>query len=90
MADLDPDVDAIFRLTQTAKLGLVEFGRPLEAIGVTAGVFTPYNSQNTLHTYNAFWGLLLPPSKHFRITDIWCVLVAREQFLSSVCCECNC
>ena len=32
---------------------------------------SPYNSQNTLFTYEAFWSLYLPQSVTFGLTDIW-------------------
>jgi hypothetical protein len=38
---------------------------------IPPGAYTPYNCQNTLHFYDAFWGLVLPPSGTLRVTDIW-------------------
>lgn len=37
---------------------------------VNSGTFCPYNSQNTLHHYNALWALLIPISTTFRVCDV--------------------
>ena len=71
LADLDPDVDAIWRLTQPGQIGTVHFDAQPEAVAIKSGFFTPYNSQNTLHLSEAFWGLLIPYSTSIRVCDIW-------------------
>ena len=61
LADEDPDVDAICRLTRD--LPCFFDGLPPttpEMLAVPPGVFVPYNAQATVHLYDAFWGLLLP------------------------------
>lgn len=70
MADLDPDVDAVFRLTRTSDLTRIIFERRNPAY-LPTNTMAPFNSQNTLFDYRAFWGLLLPISVTFRVTDIW-------------------
>lgn len=72
LADEDPDVDAVFRLTR--KLPCFFEGLPPEVPEVLATpqqVFIPYNAQATVHLYEAFWGLLLPVTVHGRVSDIW-------------------
>ncbi|CAK9050087.1 unnamed protein product [Durusdinium trenchii] len=72
LADEDPDVDAIFRLTRRLPCsfaGLDEALPPVMAIPPRS--FTPYNAQATVHLYDAFWGLLLPVTVHGRVSDIW-------------------
>lgn len=72
LADEDPDVDAVFRLTR--KLPCNFDGLPPELPEVLAtppNVFLPYNAQATVHLYEAFWGLLLPVTVHGRVSDIW-------------------
>jgi len=72
LADEDPDVDAVFRLTRQLPCsfqGLPE-GLP-ENMAVPPNVFLPYNAQATVHLYEAFWGLLLPVTVHGRVSDIW-------------------
>lgn len=71
LADLDPDVDAVFRLTRTSELRNVVFDSNKGPVVVLSPDVAPYNSQNTLVSYDAFWTLLLPQSVTFRVTDIW-------------------
>ncbi|XP_048249064.1 probable glycosyltransferase STELLO1 [Haliotis rufescens] len=69
----DPDMDAIFRLTRKqtrSQLNVTFDGRAPPAI-VPAGVFAPFNSQNTLFLYDALWALLIPSTTTFRVCDIW-------------------
>lgn len=68
LADNDPDVDAVYRLTRElpvkfAKVGYTEW--------IPTGVFSPFNSQAVIFSKPAFWGLLLPVSVHGRVSDIW-------------------
>lgn len=70
LADHDPDVDAIFRLTQNIPF----YFRAMSvqpSILLSPGVYTPTNAQATLHMYNALWGLFLPVTVHGRVSDIW-------------------
>ncbi|XP_046365358.1 probable glycosyltransferase STELLO1 [Haliotis rufescens] len=69
----DPDVDALFRLTrkQTHSQINVTFDDRAPPAIVPAGVFSPFNSQNTLFLYDALWALLIPTTTTFRVCDIW-------------------
>jgi STELLO glycosyltransferases len=68
LANHDPDVDAIYRLTQP-----LPFDFPSKGLNVAVpkGSFAPYNAQATLHLYSALWSLLLPVTVHGRVSDIW-------------------
>ena len=68
LANHDPDVDAIYRLTQP-----LPFDFPTRGfnICVPRGSYAPYNAQATLHMYAALWSLLLPVTVHGRVSDIW-------------------
>ena len=69
----DPDVDAVFRLTRKdigVKLD-VEFDSKAPPVLLPPGSYAPFNSQNTLFLYDAFWGLMMPPGPAMRVTDIW-------------------
>ena len=69
----DPDVDAVFRLTRKdagVKLD-VEFDSKAPPVLLPPGSYAPFNSQNTLFLYDAFWGLMMPPGPALRVTDIW-------------------
>ena len=69
----DPDVDAIFRLTRkhASKPIDLSYDDKARPVMLPKGVFSPYNSQNTMIDYQAFWSLVLPGSVNMRITDIW-------------------
>ena len=71
-ADIDPDVDAIFRLTQALPVHfkVVEAG-DLKPIAFPKYAFVPFNAQACLFRRQAFWSLLLPMTVHSRVCDIW-------------------
>uniref|UniRef100_A0A069DNC8 Conserved uncharacterized protein n=1 Tax=Clytia hemisphaerica TaxID=252671 RepID=A0A069DNC8_9CNID len=73
VVDGDPDVDAIFRLTRkdTGVDLRVTFDKEAPPVLLPRGLMAPYNTQNTLHLYDAFWGLLIPQTVAFRVCDIW-------------------
>lgn len=67
LVDNDPDVDAIFRLTREMPI----FFTSNEPISLQPYTMAPFNSQNTVFHYDAFWGLAIPVSAAFRVSDIW-------------------
>lgn len=72
-ADHDPDVDAIYRMTQPLPFNFdptiaITKDKP---VVIPSRVYTPYNAQATLHFYPALWSLLLPVTVHGRVSDIW-------------------
>jgi len=69
----DPDVDAIFRLTKSLEYKRIDikFDSSSPSVRIPLFKLTPFNSQNTLFHYKAFWALYLPHSVTFRLTDIW-------------------
>ena len=73
LADEDPDVDAIYRLTSDVPCNFAERA-PLV---LDREVTTPYNSQNTLYRRELFPLLYLPATVTFRFTDILRSLVAQ-------------
>ena len=74
LADENPDVDAIYRLT--APLPINFENSPAVALG--AGSICPFNSQNTTWFREAFPLLYLPSYCSFRMTDIWRSFVAQR------------
>lgn len=74
LADLDPDVDAVYRLVLNKE---VIFDRN-PAVGLEKGCWVPFNSQNTLFYKEAFPLLYLPCHVSFRMTDIWRSFVAQQ------------
>jgi hypothetical protein len=73
LADENPDVDAVFRLTMPLPLN---FEKGKLALG--RGAWCPFNSQNTTFYSEAFPLLYLPSYCSFRMTDIWRSFVAQR------------
>ena len=68
LADNDPDVDAIYRMTRALPLDF-EAAHP-RMLSLPSGTMAPFNAQATLYHRDAFWGLLLPVTVHGRVADI--------------------
>ena len=68
LADGNPDIDAVHRLTK--KLPMT-FAPDSNFLLVPWQSFVPYNAQATLHTKPAFWATLLPFTVPGRVSDIW-------------------
>ncbi|KAF0162025.1 MAG: hypothetical protein FD157_4038 [Rhodocyclaceae bacterium] len=73
LADNDPDVDAIYRLTNGKVCNFDYFGN----IVLGSGTASPFNSQNTLFRKEMFPLLYLPTTVTFRFTDILRGFVAQ-------------
>jgi len=73
LADENPDVDAVYRLTYPLP---VNFQPNRLALG--AGSWCPFNSQNTTWFKEAFMLMYLPSFCSFRMTDIWRSFVAQR------------
>jgi hypothetical protein len=74
LADGNPDVDAIYRIT----LPLPQTFRPNVSVLLGSGSWCPFNSQNTAWWPQAYPLLYLPAHCSFRITDIWRSFVAQR------------
>ena len=74
LADNDPDVDAIYRLTNRKPLSFSAVARP---VVVDRGTWVPFNAQNTLYFPVSYPLLYLPCEVTFRMTDIWRSFVAH-------------
>jgi hypothetical protein len=74
LADENPDVDAVYRLTYPLPLNF-EIPQKL-ALGNKS--WSPFNSQNTYWFEEAFPLLYLPSFCSFRMTDIWRSYVAQR------------
>jgi hypothetical protein len=73
LADGDPDVDAIYRLTDNTPCNFED----REPIVLSKGTISPFNSQNTIFIKELFPLLYLPTFVTFRFTDILRGLVAQ-------------
>jgi hypothetical protein len=74
LANDNPDVDAIYRLTQPLPFS---FEREVR-LALGSNAWCPFNSQNTIHYRKAFPLLYLPAYCSFRMTDIWRSFVAQR------------
>jgi hypothetical protein len=74
LADGNPDVDAVFRLTQSEATTFDQ----RSPVRLSAGLWSPFNSQNTTWFREAFALLYLPSYCSFRMTDIWRSFVAQR------------
>lgn len=74
LADGDPDVDAVFRMTSPDRsaVGFLEF----DPLLVPRGSWTPFNSQATTWPRSLVPLMYLPSTCSFRMTDIWRSFVA--------------
>jgi len=73
LANGDPDVDAIYRLTDNSDCIFVE----RDPLVLDDGTWSPFNSQNTLFRRELFPLLYLPVTVSFRFTDILRSFVAQ-------------
>jgi STELLO glycosyltransferases len=73
LADGDPDVDAVYRLTIEA---VTKFGP--NRVVIQPGTYCPFNSQNTIFWPETYPLLYLPAYVSFRMTDIWRSFIAQR------------
>lgn len=73
LANGDPDMDAIFRLTRKPHAKRIDFAFAQGAapVALPPGTFGPFNAQNTFFTYETLWATVIPQTVEFRVCDIW-------------------
>lgn len=74
LADGNPDVDAIYRIT----LPLPQNFRRDLSVALGSGSWCPFNSQNTTWWPETYPLLYLPAHCSFRVTDIWRSFIAQR------------
>ncbi len=74
LADENPDVDALYRLTHPLPVNFELKNRLI----LSANAWSPFNSQNTHWFKEAFPLMYLPSYCSFRMTDIWRSYVAQR------------
>src|SRR6185436_15069807 len=74
LADENPDVDAVYRMTSSLPLSF----NKRNPIVLDKNAWCPFNSQNTTWFKEAFPLLYLPSYCSFRMTDIWRSFVAQR------------
>ena len=71
LANLEPDVDAIYRFTRDTPFSFRATPKSHLPVMVPKNSFTPFNAQATLWVKDAFIYLAFPASVNYRISDIW-------------------
>ena len=79
LADYQPDVDAIYRITMPIPIWFTR-SKETKPIIIPNGVLTPYNAQATLHFKLSFFALFLPVTINSRVSDIWRSYIAERLF----------
>ena len=79
LADIQPDVDAIYRFTLKIPFAF-DVSTDVKPLLVPKRTLTPYNAQATLHFQKAFWALFLPVTVQGRVSDIWRSYIAQRLF----------
>jgi hypothetical protein len=79
LADISPDVDAIYRLAGLPDVNFDDTG----PYGVQKGTWTPFNSQNTLWPINNIALAYIPSTVSFRYCDILRSIVAQKALWNS-------
>lgn len=73
LIDSDPDVDAVYRMTQPLPITF----SVRSSLALAPGCWCPFNSQNTTFFKRAWPLMYLPSFCSFRMTDIWRSFVAQ-------------
>ena len=82
LANRNPDVDAIYRLTRPLPLNFER--NPHSLLVVPSSTSTPFNAQATLFVRrDILWALYLPVSVHGRVSDIWRSYIVQRLFRES-------
>ncbi len=76
LADIEPDVDAIYRLTINKKITF----KNKKSVFLNKNTYCPFNSQNTLWNKEVFPFMYLPSTVNFRFTDILRGYIAQRLF----------
>lgn len=76
LANKDPDVDAVYRLTRHLP---VNFGGAVEdrPVVVPPHTMSPMNAQASLFARIGMWSMFLPTTVHGRVSDIWRSYIAQ-------------
>ena len=74
LSDLDPDVDAVYRLTNGQEVNFLQNKK----ISLARNIYCPFNSQSTYWRKEIFPLLYLPSTVTSRVCDIWRGYVAQR------------
>jgi len=79
VAQINPDVDAIWRLTHTGPSGLdeINFCSERKTLVLGNGTWSPFNAQATTWMQLGYVAMRLPSTVHGRVSDIWRSYIAQ-------------
>ena len=79
LSDYRPDADGVYSSMVSIPFFFIRSNetRPLM---IPEGVFSPYNSQSTLHFQPGFWALYLPVTVEESLRDIWRSYIAQRLY----------
>ena len=80
LANIEPDVDAIYRFTRNTPFNFGASPSSHFPVVVPRNAFSPFNAQATLWAREAFLYLALPISVSCRVNDIWRSYIAQYFF----------
>ena len=83
LANIEPDVDAIYRFTRSTPFSFGATPTNALPIVVPSGAYSPFNGQATIWYKSGFKYMVLPISVSVRVTDIWRSYVAQYFFHST-------
>lgn len=78
LVDLEPDVDAIWRLLSSTRVNEEVLFDKQKSLVLGRDVWCPFNSQTTWWWPEAFLLMYLPKTAPFRMTDIWRSFIAQR------------
>lgn len=79
LANNDPDVDAIFRLSRSIPMSFRTEMKNIRAL--PGNRMAPYNAQATMWLRKAMFAMVLPVTVHGRVTDIWRSYISQRLFV---------
>ncbi len=71
LADKDPDVDAVYRLTRNLPVTFAGAAKEDLPVLVPPHTMSPMNAQASLFSPMGMWSMFLPTTVHGRVSDIW-------------------
>ncbi len=76
LADMDPDVDAVYRLTEPLPVSLSGAVENVPVL-IPPDTMSPMNARASLVSRIGFWSLFLPSTVDDRVSDIWRSYIAQ-------------
>ena len=79
LSDYRPDADDVYSSMVSIPFFFIR-SKETRPLMIPEGVFSPYNSQSTLHFQTGFWALYLPVTVEEPLRDIWRSYIAQRLY----------